>query len=337
MRTRLTALGILGTIVLAACGGSTSVPVTSSLPANRSAMQPRIARNSWSAKSPMPVAEFGPGAVTTGDALFVMGGTSNPCCAEQAALQAYDTTTDAWTAKAPMPTPRNFLATGTIKGILYAVGGFGQAGVLNTVEAYDPRTDTWTAKAAMPTAREELAVRAVGGILYAMGGYALLGREGANQTLVPVNVVEAYDPATNTWSTKAPMLGAYAGAAAVVNRGMIYVMGGVDARNAYSNAVEAYDPAKNGWTAKAPMPTARYDLAAANAGGTLYAVGGWGAAGVTSALEAYDPLTNAWSTKAPMPTARYGLAVRAIDRVIYAAGGRDGTQTALSTVEAYTP
>ena len=338
MRARLTALGMLGAVALAACGGAGgSVPVTSSLPANRAAMQPHITRNSWSAKSPMPVAEFGPGTVTTGDTLYVMGGTSNPCCAEQAALQAYDASADAWTAKTPMPTPRNFLAAGTVNGILYAIGGFGQAGVLNTVEAYNPHTGTWTTKAPMPTAREELTVRSVGGILYAMGGYAVLGRKGANETLVPVNVVEAYDPSTNTWSTKAPMLGAYAAAAAVVFKNTIYVMGGLDARNAYSSAVEVYDPVTNAWTAKAAMPTARYGLAAANVDGTLYAVGGWSSAGVTGALEAYNPVTNSWTAKTPMPTARYGLAVRGIHRVLYAAGGRDGSQTALDTLEAYTP
>jgi len=38
-----------------------------------------------------------------------------------------------------MPTARYDLAAGTINGVLYAVGGAGNSGILNTVEAFAPR------------------------------------------------------------------------------------------------------------------------------------------------------------------------------------------------------
>lgn len=289
----------------------------------------------------MPSAEFGPGAVQSNGLLYVAGGVSTVCCTEQNTLQAYDASTNTWTTKASMPTARAFLSVGNVNGVLYAVGGLGQAGVLNVVEAYDPRTDTWTTKAPMPTAREELAVRVIGGTLYAVGGYAPSGaRRGDNQTLLPLNVVEAYNPATNSWSTKMPMHNAHGGPAAVVANRKLYVIGGIDAHNAYGGSVEAYDPATNAWTTKAPMLTPRYDLAAGNVKGKIYAIGGWGSSGVSNAMEAYDPLANVWTSKAPMPTARYGLVVRDPDQAVqalYALGGRDGNQNALSTVEAYTP
>jgi N-acetylneuraminic acid mutarotase len=69
-----------------------------------------------------------------------------------------------------MPTARQGLTIDVIDGILYAVGGLGSNGTLNTVEAYDPATDTWTTMASMPTARTSLASGVVNGRLYAVGG-----------------------------------------------------------------------------------------------------------------------------------------------------------------------
>jgi hypothetical protein len=67
-----------------------------------------------------------------------------------------------WTTKASMPTARSQLAVSVLNGILYAVGGTNDSGVLNTVEAYDPTTDSWTTKTPMPTPRSDLTMRAVG-------------------------------------------------------------------------------------------------------------------------------------------------------------------------------
>lgn len=282
----------------------------------------------------MPTPEFGPASIEAKGSIFVMGGASTVCC-YQNVVQAYDSLKNSWSVKAPMSTPRQFFGVGNINGILYAVGGFGQSGVLNTLEAFNPRTNVWTNETPMPTARAELVVRVVNGMLYAIGGYAQSGsRRHDNQTLVALDVVEAYSPATNAWLTKAHMLRAHAGAAAAES-GNLYVIGGMDASNHYSSVVEEYNPATDTWSLKAPMPTARYDLAAGNINGLLYAVGGWGSAGVLNTVEAYNPFTNTWVTKPPMPTARYGLTVRGVNNSLYALGGRDGNQVTLSTVEAY--
>src|ERR1700738_2686760 len=54
----------------------------------------------------------------------------------------------------------------------------------------------WTTKTSMPTARQRLAAGFVNATLYAVGGI---------DADVALNTVEAYDPATDTWTTKAPM------------------------------------------------------------------------------------------------------------------------------------
>src|SRR5204862_1746491 len=55
------------------------------------------------------------------------------------------------------------------------------------------------------------------------------------------------------------------------------------------------------------------------------------------ALEAAVAPTNFWASKAPMPTARSSLAAGVVNGLLYAVGGHDGTNSALTTVEAYNP
>jgi len=78
----------------------------------------------------------------------------------------------------------------------------------------------------MPTARSSLAAAAVGEIIYAIGGTG------------PTNRNEAYDPSTNSWSTKANMPTARYRLAAAAVGGIIYAIGGVATTS--TNRNEAY-------------------------------------------------------------------------------------------------
>ena len=68
---------------------------------------------------------------------------------------AYDPSTNTWTAKANDLTARADLAAGVIGSLLYVVDGDSSASTIN--HAYDPSTNTWTAKANDLTARSFLA------------------------------------------------------------------------------------------------------------------------------------------------------------------------------------
>ncbi len=193
----------------------------------------------------------------------------------------------------------------------------------------------WTGKAAMPTAREIPGVAAINGIIYAIGGNAYCG---CPTVSAATGVVEAYDPITDTWTTKAPMPTPRAGLAIAAVNGVLYAVGGYSAFPTDLAVVEAYDPMTDTWTTMAPMPTARSLLGVAVANGVLYAIGGViQAAGYqgSNVVEAYDAGTNTWTTKAPMPTARFGLGVGVASSVILAIGG--GSPGPLATVEAYDP
>jgi N-acetylneuraminic acid mutarotase len=136
----------------------------------------------------------------------------------------------------------------------------------------------------MPTPRGNLAVTVVNGILYAVGGGTACHRCG------PLNIVEAYDPATDSWSTKSSMPTKRAGLAASAFGNDLYAVGGADKVRTL-HKVEVYDTVTNAWTAAAPMPTARWALATRFDGSTLYAVGGYNQSdGVAlNTVEAFAP------------------------------------------------
>jgi hypothetical protein len=91
------------------------------------------------------------------------------------------------------------------------------------------------------------------------------------------DVVEAYDPATNSWTTKAAMPSPRNLLASGALGGTLYALGGGDCAGNFALATnEAYDPSTNTWSTVAAMPTGRAALAVGVSGGVLYAVGGAG-------------------------------------------------------------
>jgi hypothetical protein len=149
-------------------------------------------------------------------------------------VEAYDPATNRWTTKALMPTPRSMFGVGVVNGILYAVGGecclpgHGSR-VLGTLEAYDPTTNSWTGKAPMPTPRYLFAVAVANQLFYVVGGHKGSGGNVPTTTeyATPVDVVEAYDPIRNTWTTKTHLPGNrnFVGLGSV--KGILYAVGGL--------------------------------------------------------------------------------------------------------------
>ncbi len=170
----------------------------------------------------------------------------------------YDPANDSWKELAPMPTKRGAGVAATVGDKMYVIGGATVAPgatnpaihpttaqrVLGTVEEYDPKTNQWRARASMPTPRNHTAAGVVNGKIYVIGGRIGAAFIAASSNL---NNVEAYDPATDTWSGPlAKMPTARSGLCVGVYDGRVYVAGG-EWQNAVEQtayrAFEAYDPA----------------------------------------------------------------------------------------------
>jgi N-acetylneuraminic acid mutarotase len=245
------------------------------------------ATNSWTKKADLPQAICGLAACAVNDKIYVFGGATSVFGAVSSSVYIYDPVSDAWTKKVDMPTARAYLSASVVNGKIYVIGGapsvFSPA--YKTVEEYDPATDTWIRKADMPTARCTHSAGVMDGKIYAIGGMV-----GGPTPWKGLSVVEAYDPATDTWTRKADMPTRRLCHSVSAVDGKIYSMGGGTSNSDAVVTLEEYDPITDTWTRKADMPTARWGLSASVVDGKIYAVGGALVSNMAvSTVEEYDP------------------------------------------------
>jgi serine/threonine protein kinase/N-acetylneuraminic acid mutarotase len=251
------------------------------------------ATDKWSSKAPVPTARAYAGAAGIDGKVYVFGGCGNnregnlDCRTSTTnVLEAYDSATNMWVSKTPMPTARSHMASTVIGGKLYVAGGRGPCppcGVYNKLEVYDPATDTWDiTRAPMPTGRVCAGGAAIKGKFYVAGGEYAGTLESALAQPIAV-----YDPANDNWALGASMPTPRNGLGVEALHGILYAISGVNAITE-SNVVETYDPASNEWTTKAPIPTPRMYLQPVAINGMIYVVGGGGSRNLPlSTLEAY--------------------------------------------------
>ncbi|MFX0211188.1 MAG: kelch repeat-containing protein [Candidatus Hodarchaeota archaeon] len=141
--------------------------------------------------------------------------------------------------------------------------------------------------------------------------------------MLPVtNVVQEYDPAANSWTSKASMPTARMGPAAAVIRDTIYVFGGSTSVGSGATTVhECYDPNTNNWASRANLPSARYALGGFSHNNVAYAIGGYNYTSYFTNVDVYDPSTNSWSSETPMQYARQSIAVGLVGTNVYVIGG----------------
>jgi len=163
----------------------------------------------------------------------------------------------------------------------------------------------------MPTARAFFGVSVVDGKIYAIGSAG--------------GVNEAYDPETNTWTTKEPMLTPRTSFAIAAYENRIYCIGGYS--NGTKTAInEAYDPATDSWETKSSMPTARSQLQAGAVNGKIYVIGGILDGGeILDLNEVYDPATDTWTTKSSIPYGVYSHCSVVVDNKIYVISGQSSS------------
>jgi len=253
------------------------------------------ATDKWTKKKPMALASHHVAFAEYRSKIYAFGGFVLPASGPPAWVPInnaweYDPATDEWKALAPMPTKRGSPVAAVVGDKIYVIGGAttppgsSETAVhprrphisLGTVEEYDPATNSWRERRSMPTPRNHTLAGVVNGKIYVIGGRvgaAFISAGSSN-----VDVVEEYDPATDSWGAAlAKMPSVRSAMAGGVYGGRIYVTGGEgqNAQMMYTfRALEAFDPASNTWTTLPSMPVSRHGLAGGVVGNRLHMVSG---------------------------------------------------------------
>jgi N-acetylneuraminic acid mutarotase len=256
------------------------------------------ATDKWAKKQPMPRPAHHAALAAANGKIYVMGGfvvpkdTAVPVGAAWEPIDnawEYDPGADSWKSLPPLPGKRGSALAAEVGGKIYVIGGattpdgskdpfftfFGPSKVLATNDVYDPATNKWQSRTPMSVARNHAFGASVNGKIYVIGG-----RTGHGFILSATNtdVVEEYNPVSNTWSApKERMPTARSGGAWGTDGRRIYVAGGevttTELVGAF-RAIEAYDTVTNTWMTLPPMPMPRHGVAGAVIGNRFHLVSG---------------------------------------------------------------
>jgi uncharacterized delta-60 repeat protein len=228
------------------------------------------ATDQWTALAPKPTPVSSAPSVVYNGEIYVFGGEFSWEDSEGEyhqtrydVVEAYNPATDAWRTVTQMPHLLQSPAVAVVEGKAYVIGGydFSLETTVTSVEAFDFHTGQWITSglAPMPTARMtsyDAATPVVDGKIYVVGGAVATGTpDSLDFRAWPLDRVDIYDPAANTW-TKGPSLPAPRGGnGAVVAVGdTIYVISGGDPDHSSDDDPNYASPAVWSWEVPANPP-----------------------------------------------------------------------------------
>ena len=244
---------------------------------------------------------------------------------------------DLWIEKAPMPNAESNFGAVSLNGEIYAIG-------YNFTYVFNPSTDSWVAKTQMPSHRQGFAIATCQNKIYVIGGW---NNTNPNTGIaITLGTNEMYDPAIDTWTTKAsmPMPTTNMGANTVDDK--IYVVSGMTdiAKPTLSNSNWVYDPSSNSWSTAASIPTPVFGYASAVVDNKIYIEGGGlsGSPYYSNLNQIYDPKTNSWILGEPLPASLRSTSAGATTGVLapaklYIIGGTNNGYDGINTTQIYDP
>ena len=262
-----------------------------------------------------------------------------------------------WEPITEIPTKRKGFSTAVVDDKIYLIGGTlfengrGPFG-LSTVEVYDPKMNNWQKIADMPTPRAGAKTAVIDGTIYVFGGYSGIDNRGENFKFL--DIVEAYNPKTDTWVRKQDMPFPRINFGTGVIAGKVYVIGGFADFNRkmpnsheWTDRVEVYDPQTDTWSERAKMLTRRDYFGVGVVNNRIYVIGGhgWPQTGnlgdsFLTVVEEYNPKINQWKKKNDILDLRLYSSTIVVGDEIYLIGGfvwQDGLRKDPASVDVYNP
>jgi hypothetical protein len=256
------------------------------------------ATNTWTFKTPMLTPRSGFAIASYENKIYCIGGATSRNIYTGPTLTAvnevYDSATDTWETKSPMPTATWLLPANAINGKIYLIDWGGK------VYVYDIAADSWSTKSTAPTPSAAGHVSTVvDGKIHFIGGLS---------PSCDSQLHQVYDPSTDNWTyASAPpnsVGNAVGQGAATATTGefalrRIYVLGqqGNLRQDEPSGSNRIYSSQDDSWTFGVNLPTDRINFGAAVLDDAVYVVGGgiatsWfvGTFGPSAVNERYTPV-----------------------------------------------
>ena len=298
-----------------------------------------IAGEKWQVISELPTLRSDFSTAVVDGKIYLIGGTpfqNRRGPYGLSTVEVYDPKTNSWEQVADMPTPRASTEAAVINGTIYVCGGYNGADnrlvnlkFLDIVDAYDPQTDTWVRKQGMSIPRKQFGVGVVAGKIYAIGGY-IHPLDKKPEAPWRIDLVEAYNPATDTWMKRAKMQRRRDGFGVGVVNNHIYAIGGrgwpqVGPGGPFLKVIEEYNPKINRWKWKNEMPDLRLSFSTVVLNDVIYLIGGFIWQGrvpqYLATVDTYNPETEEWNNIPPMPTPILPFGAAVVNGKIYVFGG----------------
>jgi N-acetylneuraminic acid mutarotase len=284
---KIYAIGGIGGEISMAIG---TVPYSSGFLKTNEAYDPIT--NTWETKASMPTARDNFAIATYQNKIYCMGGvtgmTTVPYADTEIRLPAYlwstvnevyDTATDTWKTKTPMPSaPNAQLTANVVDGKIYLIGGL----TTQPVMVYDPTTDTWnntqTEKLkdswskvlldaydyeSSESVGNQFASAVSNNKIFALSYYIGLNSDKA---------LLIYDSSGGSWNLGSPAPSGVPYGVAAITSGFIapkriYFLG--------PSCNYAYDPENDSWQIGIPLPTLRAYFSSVIVDDKLYVIGGY--------------------------------------------------------------
>ena len=300
----------------------------------------KASERSWLPMASMPTARSGVSVAGVNGMIYAIGG-SNSNSSIVGTNEMYNPNTNTWTIKASMPTPRSCFGIAVYQGKIYCVGGdigaakngiLGATAVTGANEVYNPATNTCQTKTSMPTPRMCLNANVANNEIYLIGG----GISPSMYVFGSLANNEVYDPANDSWSTKAPIPNQMFFYASVSNGNKIYIIGGTQDGHKGCSFNQIYDSLTDSWTIGSPIPNidgyvGRWGMAAGTITGNsvtskIYLVGGiyygYESPVFINETDVYDVARDTWANaELPMPTFSFSGGIAALNNSLYLLGG----------------
>lgn len=264
-----------------------------------------------------------PAALASGNSLNLcasQGGKIYHVPSSSNLFSAFDPAANSWAARAIVPTVINSgCLVGLANKVLFVNPNTGPCYI------YDPGPNSWAPTGGLLNARLTNAGE-LNGFAYACGGFL-----SGNYSVI----VEAYDPATGTWSARPSLPVARVSGSVTSVAGKLYYAGGTDNTGTLVTSLYMFDPVSGIWSPRASLLSPRSAHGAGEANGKLYIFGGASAAGVTTdTTDIYDPATDTWTRlPARINTQRFGPGGTSLNGKLYIVGGNIPPSTPTTAFE----